>query len=239
MDRSYLNVNIPSQTTNVMSLKIFAAVTMAKLIHFANINTANAQHDNRGTHPQDLSFNTSNCRCFPGDPCWPSISDWIALNRSLHGNLVATVTLASPCHDKFFDANKCAWLQSTWFFPETHLISSSSIMAPFFASNSCNPFLRRNSRCDLENYVSYAVNVSNIADIQTTVKFVKKRNIRLTIRNTGHDYNGKATGAGAVAFLDTLHEINGNCELYRFNVRRKSPENGSWRASSRGISVYS
>ena len=72
-------------------------------------------------------------------------------------------------------------------------------MAPFFTNNSYNPFLPRDTRCVLGNYVSYAVNVSDIYDMQMTMKFVRERNIRLTIRNIGHDYNGKATGAGAIA----------------------------------------
>ena len=53
--------------------------------------------------------------------------------------------------------------------------------------------------CALGNYVVYAVNVSDFYDIQMTLKFVRERNIKLNIRNTGHDYNNKATGAGAVA----------------------------------------
>ncbi|KAL6720635.1 hypothetical protein ACLMJK_002560 [Lecanora helva] len=72
-------------------------------------------------------------------------------------------------------------------------------MAPFFTNNSCNPFLPQDEPCTVGNYVAYAVNASNIHDIQVTVKFARERNIRLTIRNTGHDYNGKATGAGAIA----------------------------------------
>lgn len=71
-------------------------------------------------------------------------------------------------------------------------------MAPYFTNNSCNPFLPRNASCTLGNYISYAVNASDPRDIQKTIEYVRKNNIRLTIRNTGHDYNGKATGAGAV-----------------------------------------
>lgn len=71
-------------------------------------------------------------------------------------------------------------------------------MAPYFANGSCNPFLPRDAPCKLGNYISYAVNASNANDFQTTIDFIHKNNIRLTIRNTGHDYNGKATGAGAV-----------------------------------------
>ena len=72
-------------------------------------------------------------------------------------------------------------------------------MAPYFTNDSCNPFLPQEASCTLGNYVSYAVNASDAADFQKTVQFVQKNNIRLTVRNTGHDYNGKATGAGAVA----------------------------------------
>ena len=143
----------------------------------------------------------SGCRCFPGDPCWPTLSQWTMFNRSLGGKLIATVPLASPCHDDAlgtFDAGECAKLQSTWYFPETHYETSSSIMAPYFTNNSCNPFLPRQASCTLGNYISYAVNASSPTDIQKAVEFVRENNIRLTIRNTGHDYNGKATGAGAV-----------------------------------------
>lgn len=42
------------------------------------------------------------------------------------------------------------------------------------------------------------MNASDKTDFQKTIGFVRENNIRLTIRNTAHDYNGKATGAGAV-----------------------------------------
>ncbi|KAL8893389.1 MAG: hypothetical protein Q9192_005317 [Flavoplaca navasiana] len=71
-------------------------------------------------------------------------------------------------------------------------------MAQQFTNNSCNPFLPRNASCSLGNYISYAVNASDAIDFQKTMEFVRDHNIRLTIRNTGHDYNGKATGAGAI-----------------------------------------
>lgn len=144
---------------------------------------------------------SSGCRCFPGDTCWPTLPQWTAFNQSLGGKLIATIPVASPCHDDtfgLFDAEGCAALKSTWFFPETHFDTSSSIMAPYFANGSCNPFLPRDAPCKLGNYISYAVNASNANDFQTTIDFIHKNNIRLTIRNTGHDYNGKATGAGAV-----------------------------------------
>jgi hypothetical protein len=66
--------------------------------------------------------------------------------------------------------------------------SSSSVMAPFFANQSCDPWTPVSRPCTLGNYVSYAVNATCAADIIATVNFAAQRNIRLVIRNTGHEY---------------------------------------------------
>lgn len=71
-------------------------------------------------------------------------------------------------------------------------------MAPFFANRSCDPFTERSAGCVIGTYVQYTVNVSEAADVAAGIKFANDRNIRLVIRNTGHDYNGKSTGAGAL-----------------------------------------
>jgi FAD/FMN-containing dehydrogenase len=44
----------------------------------------------------------------------------------------------------------------------------------------------------------YAANVTSAADVKEVLKFAKSHNIRLVIRNTGHDYLGRSTGAGGV-----------------------------------------
>jgi hypothetical protein len=72
-------------------------------------------------------------------------------------------------------------------------------MAPFFANGTCDPFHPVSQPCTLGNYVSYSVNVSCPQQISAAIKFATKYNIRLVVRNTGHDYNGRSTGAGALA----------------------------------------
>ena len=152
----------------------------------------------------DLSLaanNTSSCRCYPGDVCWPNATEWDNFNRTLGGKLIATVPIASACHhDTFspYDAEACSKLRSAWFVESTHYESSSSIMAPFFDNQSCDPFLPPDARCVFGTYIRYAVNASQASDYQTTIEFAQRHNIRLVIRNTGHDYNAKSTGAGAI-----------------------------------------
>jgi FAD/FMN-containing dehydrogenase len=41
--------------------------------------------------------------------------------------------------------------------------------------------------------------VSNVAQIQLSVNLARSLNIRLVVKNTGHDFNGKSAGAGALS----------------------------------------
>ena len=158
-----------------------------------------------------------NCRCFPGDQCWPSPNDWADFNKTLGGKLIATVPIASACHvDPYttYDAQKCADLQAIWEFPSTHFTTSSSIMAPFFANQSCDPYLPKSAQCVIGTYIQYAVKASSADDYAKTIAFTKTKNIRLVIRNTGHDYIGKSTGAGALGIW--THHIK-NMQIVDYN----------------------
>ncbi|KAF4457088.1 putative isoamyl alcohol oxidase [Fusarium austroafricanum] len=139
------------------------------------------------------------CRCFPGDSCWPSSDEWNNLNKTVSGRLVETVPLGSPCHDPNYDAEECKRIKREWLYSSIHSESSSSMMAPLFANQSCDPFQPRGKPCTLGNYVRYAVNATSADDVIAAVNFAREKNVRLVIRNTGHDYLGRSTGAGALA----------------------------------------
>jgi FAD/FMN-containing dehydrogenase len=72
-------------------------------------------------------------------------------------------------------------------------------MAGFYANASCDPFTPRDAQCVIGAYVQYAVKALSVSDYQKTLAFAQQRNIRLVVRNTGHDYFGKSTGPGALA----------------------------------------
>jgi hypothetical protein len=58
----------------------------------------------------------SSCRYIPGDNGWPSVDTWTKFNTSIGGRLIATVPLATPCHEPSFEGQKCATLQEKWLF---------------------------------------------------------------------------------------------------------------------------
>jgi FAD/FMN-containing dehydrogenase len=72
-------------------------------------------------------------------------------------------------------------------------------MQSYFANQSCDPFTDRSKPCTLGNYVSYSVKASQNSDVVAALAFAKANNVRVVVRNTGHDFLGRSTGAGALA----------------------------------------
>jgi hypothetical protein len=142
---------------------------------------------------------TDLCRVIPGDEAWPTAKEWSTFNATVKGKLIRTVPIASICHGDSYDREACAALRDHWYFPETHLPSSSSPMDYPATNNSCNPFSSPDEPCTVGTHVAYTVNATSVDDFKATLQFAKSRNIRLVIRNTGHDYLGKSSGAHAFA----------------------------------------
>jgi hypothetical protein len=61
-----------------------------------------------------VSRGTQDCKCFPGDACWPSEVEWEKFNATVGGRLIKTVPLGSPCHDPTYDAALCKDLTEQW-----------------------------------------------------------------------------------------------------------------------------
>ncbi|PQE03626.1 FAD linked oxidase N-terminal protein [Rutstroemia sp. NJR-2017a BBW] len=73
-------------------------------------------------------------------------------------------------------------------------------------NHTCDPYSSESTPCELGNYVSYSINVTSAADAKAGLLFAQKHNIRLVVKNTGHDFLGKSTGKGALALW--THNLN-------------------------------
>ncbi|KAL6716011.1 hypothetical protein ACLMJK_006973 [Lecanora helva] len=138
------------------------------------------------------------CRCLPGDTCWPKPQDWASLNKTVGGRLIATVPLAAPCHDPTYNGAECANIKNLWALPNLHIEDPTSIVNPWQQNASCDPFTPESSSCMLGNYPSFSIKVTSWQDAAAGILFAQKNNIRLVIKNTGHDYLGKSTGKGSL-----------------------------------------
>lgn len=143
------------------------------------------------------------CRYIPGDDGWPNANTWAQLNETVGGRLIATVPQASVCHTGGYASSQlneteCKVLQTQWDYPQIFEPHSGEIMNPYFQNQSCDPFTATTKPCELGNYVSYSINVASAEDVVVGIRFSKENNVRLVIKNTGHDFLGKSTAKGAL-----------------------------------------
>ncbi|TGO19737.1 hypothetical protein BPAE_0334g00040 [Botrytis paeoniae] len=144
------------------------------------------------------------CRYMPGDSEWPSDNDWQQLNQTIGGKLIRGVPMARPCYaGSDYDPKICATLASTWENQEPYIVDPVNIMSPYWQNNSCSPFSpyvgsNGTGTCELGHVAQYAINVSDAATVIAGLQFATEKNIRVTIRNTGHDQLGRSAGMGSL-----------------------------------------
>lgn len=80
-------------------------------------------------------------------------------------------------------------------------------MSPLFTGLSCLPTSDPTfGNCTQGTYPVYVVNARSVRDVQSTVNFARNLNLRLVIKNTGHDFAGKATGKGSLSIRTHLFQ---------------------------------
>ncbi|GME30197.1 putative FAD binding domain protein [Neofusicoccum parvum] len=143
-----------------------------------------------------LADNSTDCKCIPGDACWPSTAEWSQLNQTVGGKLISNKPLAHVCHDPDYDEAACDVLKEEWVWPVVHQDNPTSMQEPYW--QNCTPFTPQEQPCELGNDAVYSINVTSADDMAAGVQFAQKNNIRLVVRSTGHDFLGKSTGKGSL-----------------------------------------
>ncbi|KAF7923930.1 hypothetical protein BELL_0367g00070 [Botrytis elliptica] len=171
----------------------FVVAATAAFFGFPTVTAAPAKRSDGFLEPR------SNCHYLPADLQWPSLANWQQLNQSINGRLILGKPLAQSCHNSDYDLAECTEIEDIWTAPLTYFTDPVNIMAPYWLNDSCSPFTSINATCNLGNIASYAINVSSTADVIAGLKFAAENNIRITIKNTGHDYIGRSNGEGSLA----------------------------------------
>ena len=150
------------------------------------------------------------CKCAPENDCWPSTSQWNTFNESISGKLIADVPPALPCYPgPAYDAEACTKIDTE--LTEQSFVSDNPI-ALSYPTDSCPPIKASAGSscavadqpmdtcpngnvtstapigsCSIGDQPVYTVNATRTADVVAGVNFARDKNIRLVIRNTGHD----------------------------------------------------
>ncbi|KAF2165661.1 hypothetical protein M409DRAFT_55550 [Zasmidium cellare ATCC 36951] len=160
-----------------------------------------------GTLPFAQPTPSQLCRRIPSDHEWPSPADWDALNTTLSGRLIRTDPIGHVCHDPTYDADACRYVQDNWDNVEWRTSLADNLLSPAFAGDSCDPFAPRAMPCTVGGNVLYNVNVTTPADVARGIEFARRRNIRLVVKNTGHDFLGRSVGYGGLGLW--MHNVQG------------------------------
>lgn len=168
--------------------------TIASMFAFANATNSSSMMSKRGV--------SHRCKPMPGDLLWPSNLIWDVFDILIGGSLIKTKPLAAYCYPDWpeYDATKCATITADWLSSDLHMDDPTSIMLPLYEGRTCLPSpYNYTSTCKQGAYPTYAVNISTVAQVQLAVNFARNLNLRFVVKNTGHDFNGKAAGKGALA----------------------------------------
>ena len=137
------------------------------------------------------------CKVTPHDPAWPSASDWATLNQTLNGALLQTRPVASACYpgNPFNSTFSCNTIEDQWNSTYFHASLPESIDYTLYTNNSCVPPGAdgniEGQTCTLGAYPAYIVNATSEDLVAKAVRWASRRNIRINIKGTGHDLDGR------------------------------------------------
>ena len=153
---------------------------MAALVHLASVLLA--------LYPSGAAAAAASCRCTPPQPCWAAVP-WATLNSSVNGLLSASYDpVGAPCQQ---DSNGAACASA--------LRSSDD---EFWLSGQAGGYLHTGlfGQWNLSTAQGHGFSVAaqSAADVQATVAFASAHNLRLVVKNTGHDWYARSTAPGAL-----------------------------------------
>ncbi|KAI1210253.1 FAD-binding domain-containing protein [Annulohypoxylon truncatum] len=144
--------------------------------------------------------NVSNCKVFPGDKAWPSTEEWARLNRTLGGALLKPKPAAAACYQgPDFDQAECTFLLTNASSSHYWLDDPLVALTQWSQGSTCPLVSDPQGNCTRGGFPEYVVNATNVKHIQAAVNFARNKQIRLIVKNTGHDFGGRSIGAGSLS----------------------------------------
>ncbi|KAI0005787.1 FAD-binding domain-containing protein [Xylariaceae sp. FL0662B] len=180
------------------------------------------------------------CKCYLGDDCWPTESSWTELNSTVEGNLQIVVPPGASCHNTFegplgtlstYDAGACADATVNFGNEAWTVEKPEAALWTYFTNDTCRPTGDPNDSCTLGYYGVYLIVAQTKEHIKAGVDFARKNNLRLIIRNTGHDFIGRSTGWGSLVI--NTH----NFQDLNFTTKYDGPGNYKGGAVTMGAGV--
>ncbi|KAI1292421.1 FAD-binding domain-containing protein [Xylaria venustula] len=148
----------------------------------------------------------------PSDNLWPTQQDWSTLNASIDNVLLSTSPAASSCYpgNPFSSTEDCSEVIDNWGYSAFHGSLPESVNYPIWANNSCLPpnatGYDESAGCHIGGYPQYIANVTTAEQVAVALRWAAERNVRVVVKGTGHDLNGRSAGAFSLSIW--THNLN-------------------------------
>ncbi|KAI1154079.1 FAD-binding domain-containing protein [Nemania diffusa] len=140
------------------------------------------------------------CKAFPGTAAWPSEESWVKFNTSTGGKLIKPgPPPGAVCHPRepTFRPYQCAIITAAWGTYDFHQSSPVSNMWQQFNNDTC--LVGPNTPCSGAGYPAYVVNATTAMDVKLSLDFARKHNVRVVVKSTGHDFQGRSQAPAALS----------------------------------------
>ncbi|OAA56221.1 FAD-binding, type 2 [Niveomyces insectorum RCEF 264] len=152
------------------------------------------------------------CRAVPGEISWPSTDLWTALNRTVEGRLLKPPPPAAVCHPSqpTYSKEACVDVTANWTNEFFHSESPLSVEWDTWTNDTCLP--DPSLPCSGQGYPVYVINATTPQHVKAGVDFARENNVRLIVKNSGHDFVGRSSAPYALSIwvhhmkATTLHE---------------------------------
>lgn len=152
------------------------------------------------------------CRCLYGQPCWPNDEAFSKLSQNLSQPLIHPVPAAAACYTNA-SSSGCSEVStnfpnSTW--RSDHPGAYQNINWEIYIEtngtiDACYLNTTLGATCQQGSIPPIGVDARTPQDVQAAVRFARDNNLRLVVKNTGHDYLGRSAGRGA--FMIWTHHM--------------------------------
>ena len=100
--------------------------------------------------------------------------------------------------------------------PRRRVEKPAASLWTYWTNETCRPTENPAEPCTLGYYGVYVIMATTREHIKAGIDFARRNNIRLIIRNTGHDFEGRSTGFGALVInthsfqnIEWINKYNG------------------------------
>ncbi|KAI6039145.1 hypothetical protein EDC04DRAFT_3011338, partial [Pisolithus marmoratus] len=166
--------------------------------------------------------NNTGCLCAYGQPCWPTADQFAELEPRVSQPLIYPVPSASACYPATNPSGNCTQLVQSWTDGNWRSSMPGSMEAPNFESftfkngtiSACYLNTSLGAPCEQGNVPVIGVDARSPQDIQAAINFALQYNLKLVVKNTGHDFLGRSAARGAfVVWTHNMKNITYNAQF--------------------------